>query len=349
MTLARYLCAEILLPSALGVTLLLLVFAAFSASEILADAVAGRVPAASVAALIGLRCVIASEVLLPTAFFLGTVWAFTRLDRDSELTIVLAAGFHGVRLIALVGVLGAIVAGSVTWLSLEARPWAYRLSHALERQVLPEDVASLEARRFYRFGEAMTLFADAVDRPRASMEDVFAERRMPVGTELIRANEFSMSQGENEGERLLEFRDGAAWRVDPRRLADRVHEFEVLRYRAAVEPPAEGRVGRRAKSFAELRHSSAPKDVAERQWRLVIGPLSLLMAWVAMRLGRGRPRQGIYGRLLTAVVVYIAVFNLAAMARTWVESGAVTGVPGVWWVLLVPLVLMFATGRSWRA
>ncbi len=222
MTLARYLSAEILLPSALGAILLTLVFAAFSASEILGDAVVGRVPGTSVAALIGLRCVIALEVLLPTAFYLGTVWAFTRLDRDSELTIVLAAGFHGARLVGLVGALGVVVAAGVTWLSLEARPWAYRLSQVLERQVLPDDVASLEARRFYRFGPSLTLFATAVDRPRAAMQDVFAERRLAsLGSELIRADEFSVSRGDAADERLLEFRDGSAWRVDPRRRRHR--------------------------------------------------------------------------------------------------------------------------------
>ncbi len=341
MILFRYLGFGILVPTLAAMALLTLVFAAYSATGILADAVAGRVPGDAVLALVGLRCLIAAEVLLPTAFFLATVWAFTRLDRDSELTVMLAAGFNGARLVVLVMLPGLLVALVVSWLSLQARPWAYRMSYQLEAQVVPEDVAALEARRFYHLAGNMTLFADRVERTRANMRDVFAQRDLPAGTELIRADEFHLARAGDGDERLLEFRRGRAWRINRAYLSDRIHDFDVLRYRT-VPPSTQdaGATRRRARPLASLLTSDSPRDLAEWQWRLLIGPLSLLMALVAMRIGQGRPREGVYGRLVTAVVVYIAVFNLAAMARTWVENGVVGALPGVWWVLLVPPALM---------
>ncbi|MEE9254082.1 MAG: LptF/LptG family permease, partial [Pseudomonadales bacterium] len=90
MILHRYISNEILTTLIASLGLLLLIYAAYSAATILADAVAGRVGAEIVGRLVFLRLIIAAEVILPTALYLSVVWAFCRMDRDAELIILRA-------------------------------------------------------------------------------------------------------------------------------------------------------------------------------------------------------------------------------------------------------------------
>ena len=46
-------------------------------------------------------------------------------------------------------------------------------------------------------------------------------------------------------------------------------------------------------------------------------------------------------RMVVAIVAYVAVFNVAAGARSAVENGNLPPMPGIFWLPLVPLALMF--------
>ena len=72
-----------------------------------------------------------------------------------------------------------------------------------------------------------------------------------------------------------------------------------------------------------LRLSDAPIDQAEYQWRLSTPVSTMLLALLAVPLGRSRPRQGRFARLTGAVVIYAVYFNLLGIGRTWVEQGSI--------------------------
>jgi len=52
-------------------------------------------------------------------------------------------------------------------------------------------------------------------------------------------------------------------------------------------------------------------------------------------LARTSPRQGRYGKLLAAILVYVIYYNLGVLARAWLEKGAAPPQIGIWWVDLV--------------
>jgi len=53
---------------------------------------------------------------------------------------------------------------------------------------------------------------------------------------------------------------------------------------------------------------------------------------LAVPLARLRPRQGRFGRIGIAILVYFIYSQLMAAARTWVESSVVPEFVGIWWV-----------------
>jgi lipopolysaccharide export system permease protein len=93
------------------------------------------------------------------------------------------------------------------------------------------------------------------------------------------------------------------------------------------------------KPTAELLQSSDPRDRAELQWRISTPVMALILMLIAVPLARLRPRQGRFGRIGIAILVYFIYWQLMAAARTWVEAGSVPEWLGLWWVHGVALAL----------
>ena len=60
---------------------------------------------------------------------------------------------------------------------------------------------------------------------------------------------------------------------------------------------------------------------AELQFRLSLPLAVLAFTLVAVSLARTTPRQGIYGRLGAAVVIYFVFMNLQRVSERWFETG----------------------------
>ena len=66
----------------------------------------------------------------------------------------------------------------------------------------------------------------------------------------------------------------------------------------------------------------------------VITVVSLLL--LAVPLSRSTPRQGRYGRLVIAILLFVIYYNLLGTAKVWVGDGSVPPVIGLWWVPALP-------------
>ena len=131
--------------------------------------------------------------------------------------------------------------------------------------------------------------------------------------------------------------------------------FEQASVRVDTAPPTEAWQHREALPTLRLLQSSEPMHIAELQMRLN-SPLSvLLIALWAPLLARARPREGRYGRIVAAVLIYAINFNLIGVGESWLSHGVVSAGVGLWWVhglfLLLGLFLLFyhvAGTASWR-
>jgi lipopolysaccharide export system permease protein len=78
---------------------------------------------------------------------------------------------------------------------------------------------------------------------------------------------------------------------------------------------------------------------AELQWRLAI-PLSLpFLVLIAVPLSAVDPRQGRFGKMLPALLLYLGYFLLLLASRRVMEDGKLPSFVGLWWVHLVMLVV----------
>lgn len=334
----RYLLQQVLGPFFLGVLLLGVVFAAFAGSNVLADAAAGALAPSVVWKLIGLKLLVAGEVIVPSALFFAVLFVFERLSRDRELVAMMAGGVGGLRLLIPLALAGAGAALLVALLSLELRPWAYRTSYLLEDLATRPDVSTMRAGRFYALGPELVVTAAGVDAEGRVLKDVFARQQEGDALQLIRAETAHLAPPDGDGVQVVEFRRGEMLTLrDGVLQGDRRQRFEALRYRWRYGAVLGRPDHRRAQSTATLRPSSAPKDRAEFQWRVTMPALAFAMTIMAAALGAFLPLAGRW-RMGAAVGLYVAVFYLAAAAQTALENGALAAFPGLYGLPLLPLL-----------
>lgn len=354
MIINRYLIREIAKPLLAICSILVVIFASYSSSQVLADAAEGALSAQTVLTLILLKTLIALEVLVPIALYLAVVVGLGRLHTDHEMTALTASGVSVIQVLGAVLRLSLVIALVVAGLSLYARPWAYQESYWLEAQAEAEfTLANLEAGRFYEGSQDdRVIFVERLDRRHNRMRQVFVQSEQGDRSRVIYAQQAYQPPAGPEGLEILVFLNGHLYELDRNGGQDRIVRFQELTLQLGERSIDQIGYKRKAAPTAQLAHSDHPKDIAEFQWRLSTPVAAVLLGLLGVPLSRTAPRQGRYAKLLVAVLVYAVYYNLSAMAKTWVEQGDVGRAPGIWWVsgLLgcVLLILLVRSGLRFR-
>lgn len=332
MIVQRYLVREVAKPLLAVVVLLVGIFMAYSLTRFLADANEGVLSASAVTVLTGLKVVIALEVLIPIALYVGMIVTLGRFYSDHEITALKAGGIGESRIVAPVVWLSLTVALVVGLLSLFVRPWAYERLYAFQAEA--KATAQLEdilPGQFHVYGDNNRMvFLEQRDAATGELAGLFVRSRTPQGLEVISGIRGHLSAFAKPDAHRLELEDAIVYkqaRNDPDLIA-RFGSFSIWTPTLTPDP-----VGYKSKAVptARLAGSAVSDDRAELQWRLSTAVSTVLLALIAVPLGRIRPRGGRYGRVLLAVAVYAVYFNFIGIARSGVEQGTLQY---LWWVPL---------------
>jgi len=299
-------------------------------TRFLDKAAEGLLRTAEVVQLTALKSVIAQEVLIPVSLFVALVIALGRLYSDWEMTALRSFGFAEYRVLMPIMAVAGSLAIVVGLFSLVGRPWAYEQLYQLEVEAeATSDLDRIKPGRFYFYDEdARTVFIEDYRAATSEIGGLFIRSLDGQDVETISAPRGSVRQFVTPESHELDLQDAQIYRRS-KTGSDFLGIFKRLRILVpvgAVEP-----VGYRPKaqnSFV-LHESDAPIDRAEYQWRMSTPISTVLLALLAVPLGRSRPRQGRFARLTLAVVIYAVYFNVLGISRTWVEQGTATS---MWWV-----------------
>jgi lipopolysaccharide export system permease protein len=354
LTLDRYIVRQVLVPTVLGLALLVLLFTAFTSVQLLRSAALGNLPARDVLALVVAHDLSALEVLLPSAFFAALIMVGCSWHREGEPYALYASGMSPDRLSRPLRLLAVVVALAVGVLTVYGRPYSYVLRYDISERSANLTSQHMAPQRFYRWDANFVIQAQRILRRPPNLSEVFA-RAEPEGRPLVlRARQGQISEIDDNRRQTLTFIHGSSYEIgDVRDLPgdgkaqmapDRITRFDSLVYRVQ-RPPSDALTKRRALSTLELAGATEPKDVAEFQWRLCMPAISFLVALMAIELGRLRPRQSPYARFTLAIVVYALVFNLSSITTSAVENGLLPRFPGVYTALFVMLVFYLVLRR----
>ncbi len=330
----RHLLKEVLLTWGAVLLVLFAILLTNRLARYLAEAVDGALPAEAIFQLLALKAVAYLVVILPPSLFIALLLTLGRWYRDREMTALVAAGLPPLALYRPLLVLALVVGLGVAWIALEAAPRAAAAGHLLRQEArLRAEIGSVGGGQFKesRRGD-WVFFAAHVEREPPRIDDVFIQRRRAGRVELHRAARATVREDPARGARYAILEDGYLYEGTPGAADFRIVRFERQSLRL---PESRGEVSApKAETLATaaLWNTSSKAHRAELEWRLA-APLSVpLLTLLALPLSRNDPRQGRYGRLVLAGLIYIAYFNLQTAAQAWFKSGMTPAGLGTWWV-----------------
>ena len=346
MIIFRYLLGEVFKSQLAVFVILMTIIISQRFVKILADASEGELPGQLVMSIVALKLPQLAVIILPLSAFVGILVAYGRVYADSEMTVLHATGvseWYVTRLTLLLSLLMAVAAGAVT---LYLSPWAteqeYRI---LEKADANAGLLSVVPGRFqHTSNEKAVIFVHDVGRGDNSgqLSRVFVAqndaRDSLGGTAIVYAQSGSVKEDARGGQ-TLQLEQGRRYAGDVASPAFEVTEFERYQIQIREQEVEQRRRKLGSVASADLITLNSNEAIAEWHWRIAI-PLSIpLLTLIAVPLSRVNPRQGKFGRLLPALLLYLAYYSLLIIARSALEDGKIPPQLGMWWLHGAALLL----------
>mgnify|MGYP006081346057 CR=1 FL=1 len=330
MIIFRYLCREILSATIAVSVILLLVLMSGRFVKYLAQAVAGDMDSNTIFAMIGYRIPNFLELTLPLAFFLAVMLCFGRLYIQNEMSVLKACGVSERRLMGYTLIIAAFFALATGWLSLSLAPSGMAKAGALvAAESSRSELDKLMPKKFYSLGGGKGVtYAEAVTEDR-ELDEIFLA--MTTGSDensdrrliLVLADKGSQQQAENDGGRYLVMKNGYRIEGVPGQNDYQITRFEEYGSRLEDAQPSKKKGKIDAVATSVLLASNDPELQATLQWRLSIPLMVIVMTLLAVPLSRTNNRQGRYGKLLPAIMLYFSYLVALNSMSGALKSGAI--------------------------
>ena len=354
----RYLLKEVLKALLAILLVLLLILMSNSFVKLLKEVASGELSTHLLFQLLGLQMSGYLARLVPPAFFFAVLYAVGRMYRDSEIVALESCGVGGTQLYRSLFLAVLPVVLLTALLSMMVQPWANQMSAELiaSQQGQVSELAGISAGNFNEYSKGeLVLYAQSMSEDERRMSHIFIQQRRQGTISVITAKSGFQKIDETTGDRYLVLNEGYRYEGRPGQYDYRVSEFQQYALRIQERGKGEIEQKRKALSNRVLLASDSIEDHAEFQMRLsqIFG--LLVFALLSLPLSRSMPRQGPFGRLVLAFVLYTLYLSLQGAAERWMIEGVTPDWIGIWWVhvtlgavgflLLLPDAAWY---RSWR-
>jgi lipopolysaccharide export system permease protein len=347
--LSRYLVRELLLSFLAIVFVLLLILMAGEIARLLSEALEGRLSPDLVLKLVLLKIPLALEMLIPLGVLLSVMLTFGRLYHEREMEVMSASGIgQGYFIRLLLGIAGILSVITLS-ISLFVSPWVLQQ----ERQLLAEgqlkvQIKALAGGRFTPLSQSGGVFYAEKVSAKGELNEVFISLRPKDKPDvLITAPKGHFQLAGDRTMLVLEQGQFVEGGLGSGRLA--VNRFEQMSVWLPDWQVRLSSVQVQAMPTEQLLTLlNDPKAGAQLEWRVFTGVSVVVMTLMGWRLARVAPRQGRYARMGYGLLFYLLFTQLAISLRAEVQRGDFSLFPGVFAMLLLPLLWWFPWRDWWQ-
>lgn len=359
----RTLQSELIFYSTAVYAALTLITLTFTLIKLLTQAVDGRIDPQTVFVLLGYALVNYQAIVLSLSIFMGTLLVFSRMWRDSEMTIWQASGLSLRRFVWPTLRFAIPIAMLAALFSMMIAPWANRQAFDyktsfdkrddLSRIAIQQFKENRDGTRLFYVGNvdettqaASNLFIVERNAKNPTIETVVAAKQGRVNTADDGDRYLTLSQG-----RRYQLPDLNATTISPAGKKTEIglmvyDEYTVL----LTEKPANAAATLPFKQRDTLSLIGDKDNGArgELLWRLGTPIMCVLLAFLAVPLSYFNPRSGKSAPLVLATLLFIIYMNSVSVSQNYLQSGklkplvALLSPHGV--VLLLALLLLL-----WRS
>mgnify|MGYP003629577377 FL=1 len=365
MIIFRYLLKEVAKTQLAVFLVIMTIFISNKFVRVLDDASEGGIPGHLVMTFIGLKIPDLAGMILPLSFFLGVLLAYGRIYAENEMTVLHACGvseWYVVRVTLILGVVTAIITGVFT---LYLSPMAAEYEYQVKDQIAADSgLSSLIAGRFQTTGnKKAVVFIHEKNRTDNTFEKVFVaqlpDKDTPnasvIDSSLVYAATGQVFEEDTGSQRLI-LSAGTRYQNDIKNKEFRQVAFDKYYIQIQDQKVAHKRRKLSAIPTSELYQEQTPEASAESQWRIAFPLACIIMTLVAVPLSVVNPRQGKFGKMLPALLLFLSYFLLLTAIRSGIEKGSVPQYIGLWPVHVIVLILGFSllvkgrkSGRIFKA
>ncbi len=348
MIIFRYLLKEVAKTQIAVFLVIMTIFISNKFVRVLDDASEGGIPGHLVMTFIALKVPDLAGMILPLSFFLGVLLAYGRIYAENEMTVLHACGvseWYVVRVTLILGVVTALITGMFT---LYLSPMANEYEYQIKEQIAADSgLSSLIAGRFQTTGnKKAVVFIHDKNREDNTFEKVFVAQlpdkdkstRSVIDSSLVYAQNGQVVEDESGTQRLI-LSEGTRYQNDIENKLFRQVAFDKYYIQIQDQKVAHKRRKLSAIPSAELFQEDTPEASAESQWRIAFPLACIIMTLVAVPLSVVNPRQGKFGKMLPAILLFLSYFLLLTAIRSGIEKGTVPQLIGLWPVHLIVLIL----------
>lgn len=321
--------------SLLGVaSVLFLILISGQLVSLYAKAASGAVPVDTILIILGLKSLSNMAIVLPLAFYLAVLLAFSRLYRDNEMAVLAACGIGQLRLLRPVLRITLYFALMIAGLTLYVSPWALdKARQLIQQSEAKTDIKALGTGKFRETpsGEGV-IYIEETKQDSDKLQNIFIQQSKGKSSSIISSSSGYQMTDEKTGIRYLILENG--YRYDGQ-LGEGdyvVTQFKKHGIRLTDQELLSAHRRHKELSTMELWNRWKRHDVAEFQWRISTVLLCIILAIMALPLSKTSARQGRYTKLGLALLIYIIYTNLLNASRVWVERGEIPYAIGLWWV-----------------
>ncbi len=338
----RYLFQEILKSSAATVLVLFVILMSNALGRVLSDIAGGDVPYQALWPVMLSQSVNIFSLLLPIGFFFGIVLAFGRLYKDHEIVVMNACGmgylqFYKPVILAILPVFLFHAYCSI-WLNSQTQSAAYSV---IEQSKSAQEFDYVKAGQFNasKSGEHV-FFMESIDADRRQLNNIIISETNRDGMFLETAKSGRQKFDDLTGNLFMVVGPGQIYEGEPGEKTYKIVEFEqhgiLIEKKDKIEKL---KLRDRAIPPHVLWQSPRLTDKIELHWRIAIPIVLVVLAMLAVPLSHMAPRQGRYGKVGYALIVYIIYFNLMVYTRAQLKSDSLPIAINFWWVHLLFIAL----------
>ncbi len=340
-TIDRYLFKEALTSFLAVLLVLMLILVGGVFVKLLGKVVDGSIEAGYLLPLLTWGALKSVSTLIAVSLFLGVLLALGRMYKDNEIYALRASGMSDRQLLRPFLWLGSLVATVLLVLSFWLEPLAERKIQAQRADAIQNiNLAGITPGKFVTMpGSSRVIFAEHAGENKDQLGNIYLFEELEQELRIVTAATADQkSIAEYNGE-FLELSNGRIFQGTAAAEEFTAGNFEQMGFRL---PSAERKDLVRdldMMSVTQLRAGGTRQHLAELQWR-ISNPISIfILVLLAVALSYSGPRQGRFGSLATAILVYIFYVNLLGLGKDMIEKGTLPEWMGLWWVHLLFLIM----------
>lgn len=339
-TVDRYLFKEALTSFLAVLLVLMLILLGGVFVKLLTKVVDGSIEAGYLLPLLTWGALKSVSTLIAVSLFLGILLALGRMYKDNEIYALRASGMSDRYLLRPFIWLASMVAVILMTLAFWLEPMAERKIQDQRAEAIQNiNLAGISPGKFVTMpGSSRVVFAEHAGDNKDQLQNIYLFEELNDELRIVTAataNQKSISEYRGE---YLELDDGSIFQGAANADEFTLGEFQQMGFRL---PSAEHKDLVREldmMSVTQLREGGTPLHLAELHWR-VSNPVSVfVLVLLAIALSYSGPRQGRFGSLATAILVYIFYANLLGLGKDLIEKGSIPQWLGLWWVHLLFLL-----------